>query len=102
MNITDTFIDHLYFLANTPMPDHVLEQAGLCAMDYVGCAAAGAKMMADRNEGLLNAVRLQGGGSSVIGTAYKTTLHKILRLPLDIFLKFYLVLLVVINLLMYL
>ena len=75
MNITDTLIDHLYCIANKPMPDHVLEQAGLCAMDYEGCAAAGAKMMADRNEGFLNAVRLQGGGSSVIGTAYKTTLH---------------------------
>ena len=75
MNITDTFIDHLYGMAKESLSEHVLEQARLCAMDYVGCAAAGAKMMAERNEEFLKAVRLQGGGSSVIGTTYKTTLH---------------------------
>lgn len=75
MNITDKFIDHLYAMSNEMLPARVKEQAALCAMDYVGCAAAGAKMMAERNGRLLNAVRKQGGESSVIGTAYKTTLH---------------------------
>lgn len=75
MNITDTFIDHLYGMANESLPEHVLEQARLCAMDYVGCAAAGAKMMVERNKQFLGLVSKQCGNSSVIGTEYITTLH---------------------------
>ena len=75
MNITDIFIDHLYGMANESLPEHVLEQAMLCAMDYVGCAAAGAKMMVERNKQFLSLVSKQSGNSSVIGTEYITTLH---------------------------
>lgn len=75
MNITDTFIDHLYGMANESLPEHVLEQARLCAMDYVGCAAAGAKMMVERNKQFLTLVSNQCGNSSVIGTENNTTLH---------------------------
>lgn len=75
MNITDTFIDHLYGMANESLPEQVLEQAKLCAMDYVGCAAAGAKMMVERNKQFLALVSKQCGNSSVIGTEYITTLH---------------------------
>ena len=75
MNISDLFIDHLYSMANEAIPDRVLDQARLCAMDYVGCAAAGAKMMVERNKQFLALGSKQGGNSSVIGTEYITTLH---------------------------
>lgn len=75
VNITDSFIDHLYAMANEAMPERVKEHASLCAMDYVGCAAAGSKMMAERNVQFLNMVKKQGGESSVIGTAFKSSLH---------------------------
>lgn len=75
MNITDSFIDHLYAMANEILPERVKEQAALCAIDYVGCAAAGSRMMAERNEEFLNAVKKQVGESSVIGTDHKTSLH---------------------------
>lgn len=75
MNITDIFIDHLFSMANESLPEHVLEQARLCAMDYVGCAAAGAKVMVERNKQFLALVSKQCGNSSVIGTEYITTLH---------------------------
>lgn len=75
MNITDSFIDHLYAMANEILPERVMEQAALCAIDYIGCAAAGSKMMEARNKQFLNTVKKQGGESNVIGTNYKTTLH---------------------------
>lgn len=75
MNITDSFIDHLYAMANELLPERVKEQAALCAIDYLGCAAAGSRVMAERNEKFLNAVKKQIGENNVIGTGYKTSLH---------------------------
>ena len=75
MNITDSFIDYLYGMANKTLPEHVLEQARLCAMDYVGCATAGARMMEERNQQFLANIAKQGGNSTVIGQEAKTTLH---------------------------
>jgi 2-methylcitrate dehydratase PrpD len=75
MNITDSFIDHLYAMANEVLPERVKEQAALCAIDYIGCAAAGSKMMAARNMQFLNLVKKQGGNSSIIGSFHKTDIH---------------------------
>ena len=75
MNITESFIDHLFAMANEVLPERVKEQAALCAIDYLGCAAAGSRLMAERNEEFLNVVKKQVGESSVIGTNYKTSLH---------------------------
>ena len=66
MNITDSFIDHLYAMANELLPERVKEQAALCAIDYLGCAAAGSRVMAERNEKFLNAVKKQIGENNVI------------------------------------
>lgn len=52
-----------------------MEQARLCAMDYVGCATAGARMMEKQNRQFLADVARQGGNSTVIGHETKTTLH---------------------------
>lgn len=75
MNISDIFVDHLYSLVDESLPEHVLEQARLCTMDYIGCAAAGAKMMAERDKQFFSLVSKQSGSSTVIGTKYVTTLH---------------------------
>lgn len=52
-----------------------MEQARLCAMDYVGCATAGARTMEKQNRQFLADVARQGGNSTVIGHETKTTLH---------------------------
>lgn len=75
MNITDSFVDHLYAMANEILPEWVKEQAALCAIDYLGCAAAGSILMAAKNLQFLNVVKKQVGESGVIGTDYKTSLH---------------------------
>ena len=75
MNITDIFVDHLFEMGQRELPEQVMEQASLCAMDYVGCTTAGAKMMEERNRQFLTTVAKQGGNSTVIGRETKTTLH---------------------------
>lgn len=75
MNITNSFVDHLFEMSQRTLPERIMEQAKLCAMDYVGCATAGAKMMAERNQQFLAIVAKQGGNSTVIGHETKTTLH---------------------------
>lgn len=75
INITDSFVDHLFEMSQRVLPERIIEQAKLCAMDYVGCATAGAKMMAERNQQFLTVVAKQGGNSTIIGHETKTTLH---------------------------
>ena len=75
INITDSFVDHLFEMSQRVLPERIIEQAKLCAMDYVGCATAGAKMMAERNQQFLTVVAKQGGNSTVMGHKAKTSLH---------------------------
>lgn len=75
MNITNSFVDHLFEMSQRTLPERIMEQAKLCAMDYVGCATAGARMMEERNRHFLAIVAKQGGNSTVIGHETKTTLH---------------------------
>lgn len=75
MNITNGFVDHLFEMSQRVLPKRIMEQARLCAMDYVGCATAGARMMEKQNRQFLADVARQGGNSTVIGHETKTTLH---------------------------
>lgn len=75
INITDCFVDHLFEMSQRALPERVMEQARLCAMDYVGCAAAGTRMMKKHNQQFLADVAKQGGNSTVVGHEAKTTLH---------------------------
>ena len=75
MNITNSFVDHLFEMSQRTLPERIMEQAKLCAMDYVGCATAGAKMMEEHNRQFMVTVAKQGGSSTVIGHETKTTLH---------------------------
>ena len=75
INITDCLVDHLFEMSQRTLPKRIMEQARLCAMDYVGCATAGARMMEKQNRQFLADVARQGGNSTVIGHETKTTLH---------------------------
>ena len=75
MNITNSFVDHLFEMSQRVLPKRIVEQAMLCVMDYVGCATAGARMMEKQNRQFLADVARQGGNSTVIGHETKTTLH---------------------------
>lgn len=75
MNLTDTFVDHLFAVSQQELPKHIIEQARLCLLDYMGCALAGAKMMEERNRQFLSIAVKQGGNNMVIGHDAKTTLH---------------------------
>lgn len=75
INITDCFVDHLFEMRQRVLPERIMEQAKLCAMDYVGCVTAGARMMEERNMQFLASVAKQRGNSTVMGHEAKTTLH---------------------------
>lgn len=75
INITDSFVDHLFEMSQRVLPERIMEQALLCAMDYVGCATAGARMMEERNRQFLATVCRQGGNCTILGHEAKTTLH---------------------------
>ncbi len=77
LNITDAFVDHLYAMSQQELPKHVIEQARLCLVDYMGCALAGAKMMEERNRKFLSIAVKQGGNNVVMGHDVKTTLHNV-------------------------
>lgn len=75
INITDCLVDHLFEMSQRVLPKRIMEQARLCAMDYVSCATAGARMMEEHNQQFLANIAKQGGNSTVIGQEAKTTLH---------------------------
>lgn len=73
--ISDVFVDHLYGIAVSEIPQEVVSQAELCILDFRGCALAGAAIIRERAESFLDSVAAQGGNASVIGFDRKTTVH---------------------------
>ena len=74
-NITDIFVDYLHALGSSRLPDAVLEQARLCLLDFEGVAAAGSRILEERESAFLSLVRKQGGSVSIIGRQEKTTMQ---------------------------
>ncbi len=66
-NLTDKFIDELYELRNAAFPGSVVLQAKRCMLDYIGATFAGAQMLKEKSNKLLNYLGETQGDATVIG-----------------------------------
>ncbi len=73
MNLTDKFIDSLDELRNTQLSPSVQHQAKRCLLDYLGATFAGARMIQDKGEKLLEFMGGMSNESSIIGFNRKTS-----------------------------
>ena len=74
-NITDIFVNYLHALGRSRLPDAVLEQARLCLLDFESVAAAGSRILEEKESTFLSLVHKQGGSVSIVGRLEKTTMQ---------------------------
>ena len=67
VNLTDKFIDELYELRNAAFSGSVVLQAKRCMLDYLGATFAGAQMLKEKSDKLLNYLGETQGDAAVIG-----------------------------------
>lgn len=75
MNATDTFIDSLFSLMENPIPERVVCQAKECVLDYLGVTLAGATMIKEKGNSLLDSFGDEQGNVTVIGFQRKESLQ---------------------------
>lgn len=71
-NTTDLFIDTLYKIAKIDYPKSASLQAKKCILDYLGVTLAGAKMLDEKGNNLLNCFRSPAGDTTIIGFGQKS------------------------------
>jgi 2-methylcitrate dehydratase PrpD len=74
-NLTDQFVDDLYALSKVEFPDKVVHQAKRCLLDYLGVAFAGAQMMREKGNKLINEMGVASSDVAVIGFGKKTNVQ---------------------------
>lgn len=74
-NISEKFIDELYELSNSDYSDSVVLQAKRCLLDYLGVTLAGAQMLREKSNQLLDFFRDTEGNTSVIGLNRKVNIE---------------------------
>jgi len=74
-NLTDNFVNELFWLAQTRIPDAVSLQARRCLLDYLGATLAGAKILDGKVGRFLDCFGPTQGSSSLIGFERKTSLQ---------------------------
>lgn len=67
MNISDTFIDHLYGIGRKELSADIRHQAKRCLLDYTGCTLAGTRFMREKGMRLLNCLNDQQTNATAIG-----------------------------------
>ncbi len=72
MNITDTFIEGLFYKSQT-IPDRVVGQAKRCLLDYLGVVVGGARYLQEFHPKYFETLAKDKGGCIVLGTDYHTT-----------------------------
>jgi 2-methylcitrate dehydratase PrpD len=75
LNITDKFIDSLYELTQIELPESAVRQAKKCLLDYMGVTYAGAKMLQEKGNMMLDLSGSIDYGVSVIGFNRKSDLY---------------------------
>lgn len=75
ISITDKFIDLLYDVSLAEFSDSVIIQAKRCLLDYVGVTLAGAKILQQKGNRMLDFLESDCHGASVIGFKRKTNLY---------------------------
>lgn len=76
-NLTDKFIDDLYDLSSADFPDSVVLQAKRCLLDYLGATFAGAQMLKEKGNKLLNYLGETQGDAAVIGFNKKAGIENV-------------------------
>jgi len=74
-NWTDKFIDELYELTQTSIPESVILQARRCLLDYLGVTLSGAKMLEKKVVRFFDFFEPVPGNSTVIGFERKANLQ---------------------------
>jgi 2-methylcitrate dehydratase PrpD len=74
-NLTDRFIDDLYALGKADFPETVVHQAKRCLLDYLGATLAGAQMMREKGNKLLNEMGAASSEVAVIGFGEKANIQ---------------------------
>ena len=74
-NLTDRFIDDIYALTQSTFSDALLHQAKRCLLDYLGVTIAGAAMLKNKGENLVEAFGEKEGQATLIGHNEKTSIE---------------------------
>lgn len=73
-NITDRFIDGLYDVMHSELPPLAVQHAKMCLLDYLGVTFAGATMLTEKGNNILDFFENETGNTTVIGFGRKSTL----------------------------
>jgi len=74
-NQTDEFIEEIYNLSNSDFSEDIMLLAKRCLLDYLGATIAGAYIMREKGNTLLNHLDEATGRSTVIGFSRKTSIE---------------------------
>lgn len=75
INHTDEFIDYLYNLSSSGFSSSIIHHAKRCLLDYLGVTYAGAQMLEEKGNKLLNFLGERHGETHVIGFDRKTSIE---------------------------
>lgn len=75
-NITNQFIKDIEDFAKTSFTEEDYHQTKRCLLDYIGVTIAGAELLGDKKDALINNLGVTEGNISIIGTNYKTNLER--------------------------
>lgn len=73
--LTDCFIERLFNLKESGIPDRVILQAKKCVLDYLGVTLAGAKMLEAQGGRYLDSLKATKGTSTVIAFERKADIY---------------------------
>jgi len=72
-NLTEHFVNGLYDLAHTPLPEEVISQAKQCVLDYIGVTIAGASILQRKSSTALENIN-STGELTLIGLPHKASI----------------------------
>jgi len=75
INYTDIFIDYLYNLSNGDLSNSIIHHAKRCLLDYLGVTYAGAQMLKEKGNKLLDFLGEGHGETPVIGFDRKASIE---------------------------
>lgn len=75
MNLTDQFISAIRAIQYVKLPQRVILHARACVLDYIGCALAGAKTIASKEQDLVLALSAMQGECSLLGHHAKASMQ---------------------------
>lgn len=73
-NVTDIFVNTIYQMANSPIPEKVYDEARKCVLDLLGSMIGGTVWMKDRLNSYLDLMS-ENGGSTVVGFGRKASMQ---------------------------